>query len=157
MEIRKIKKLIELLEQSHLTEIEIKEGEQSIRLSRHSIISETIPHAQLKHELIQPIIPTTKQTPHETPIATPTQPAIVNTGHIIRSPMVGTLYLAPSPEAPPFVSPCQTVKAGDILCIIEAMKMFNEIEADKTGTITEILVKNGEPVEYDQPLFMIEP
>lgn len=157
MEIRKVKKLIELLEQSNITEIEIKEGDQSIRLSRQGILHDNLSYEKSSTHRQEPSVSTPAIMPVDVPIIAPVQSGVAAVMHEIRSPMVGTLYLAPSPEAAPFVSPGQKIKAGDTLCIIEAMKMFNEIEADKTGTIAEILVKNGEPVEYDQPLFMIEP
>lgn len=157
MEIRKIKKLIELLEQSNITEIEIKEGDQSIRLSRQGYIPETRFQNESKATHYETIATKHTQSVTDSPKveSVVTAPSF-NTDHAIRSPMVGTLYLAASPESPPFVSLGQKVNAGDTLCVIEAMKMFNEIEADKTGTITEILIKNGDPVEYDQPLFMIQ-
>lgn len=159
MDIRKIRKLIELLEETGISEIEIKEGEESLRLSRHSNISTEAPQIHY----VAP--PPTKQT---APIPSSGVPAAEShvvenkqalptaSGHKIRSPMVGTMYTAPSPDNPPFVIVGQSVKAGDTLCIIEAMKMFNEIEADRAGKIVEILVKNGDPVEYDQALFIIE-
>jgi len=153
MDIRKIRKLIELLQETGISEIEIKEGEESLRLSRHA--STTNPsltyaptHAPVHHQATTPVASATET--HQPPVkAAPS-------GHGLRSPMVGTLYTSPSPDAPPFVSVGQTIKAGDTLCIIEAMKMFNEVEADKNGVIKAILVKNGDPVEYDEPLFIIE-
>lgn len=156
MDIRKIKKLIELLEETGISEIEIKEGEESLRLSRHSHVSEMqIPTQPRYHVTTQT---TTTQPPSPTPstdIKSDKQtPAIA--GHTIRSPMVGTMYASASPDAAAFVTVGQSVKVGDTLCIIEAMKMFNEIEADRAGVITAILVANGDPVEYDQPLFIIE-
>lgn len=155
MDIRKIRKLIELLEETGISEIEIKEGEESLRLSRHS----TLPaEAQVRYVSTQPAsLPNNYAEPTAPKAITPEQKPVVETaGHKIRSPMVGTMYTSPSPEAPAFVAVGQTVKAGDTLCIIEAMKMFNEIEADRAGTIIAILIANGEPVEYDQPLFVIE-
>lgn len=153
MDIRKIKKLIELLEETGISEIEIKEGEESLRLSRHSYASE----APVQRYMHQP------QTHIQIPAPVATQeskPAEVSapiaSGHKLRSPMVGTMYTSPSPDTPAFVTVGQTVKAGDTLCIIEAMKMFNEIEADRAGVVTAVLVSNGDPVEYDQPLFIIE-
>lgn len=160
MDIRKIRKLIELLEETGISEIEIKEGEESLRLSRHSSLP--IKEAPQIHYV-------SNSTPSQGPIPAPTTPSSVSTlnqeskptttttnEHQIRSPMVGTMYTSPSPETPPFVTKGQTIKAGDVLCIIEAMKMFNEIEADRAGKIVEILVGNGDPVEYDQVLFVIE-
>ena len=151
MDIRKIKKLIELLEETGISEIEIKEGEESLLLSRYSQPMET---PQIKY-----VSPPSVSTPAASaPPATiaPETPQMSSSGHALRSPMVGTLYTSPSPDAPSFVTVGKTVKVGDTLCIIEAMKMFNEIEADRAGTITAILVKNGDPIEYDQPLFIIE-
>jgi acetyl-CoA carboxylase biotin carboxyl carrier protein len=156
MDIRKIRKLIELLEETGISEIEIKEGEESLRLSRHSTMaSET---SQIRYVSTPP-------SPQQSAIA-PSHPATAPgsqqpaeeliAGHKIRSPMVGTMYTSPSPDAAPFVTVGQSVKAGDTLCIVEAMKMFNEIEADRAGKIIAILIANGEPVEYDQPLFIIE-
>jgi len=148
MDIRKIKKLIELLEETGISEIEIKEGEESLRLSRHSTHVDIAPARYAISPQQQPVIQTAPVDVKPVEIS--------SSGHKIRSPMVGTMYTSPSPETPPFVSVGQNVKAGDTLCIVEAMKMFNEIEADRAGKIFEILVNNGAPVEYDQPLFIIE-
>ena len=151
MDIRKIKKLIELLEATGISEIEIKEGEESLRLSRHS--------QQMTAPITQTYIAPPQPLPTQTPIlvqANETPSIPTQTGHKVRSPMVGTLYVSSSPENPPFVSVGSTVAVGDTLCIVEAMKMFNEIEADRAGTITAILIANGDPVEYDQALFVIE-
>ena len=164
MDIRKIKKLIELLEETSITEIEIKEGEQLLRLSRQHNYGGAI--APVHHYSAAPAAMhhNTAQA-HAAPIAAHLHPAeghdnaaaaSSTPGHRVKSPMVGTLYTSPSPDAPPFVSVGQKVKTGETLCIIEAMKMFNEIEADRTGTLVEILIGNGEPVEYDQPLFVIQ-
>ena len=149
MDIRKVKKLIELLEESGVAEIEIKEGEESVRISRHSQQPTVMPAAA----------PAAPQAPAPAPQAqapaaseAPAEPR----GETINSPMVGTFYRASSPEASPFVEVGTTVKKGDTICIIEAMKMFNQIEAEVDGTIKSILVENGQPVEYDQPLFVIE-
>jgi acetyl-CoA carboxylase biotin carboxyl carrier protein len=149
MDIRKIKKLIELLEETGISEIEIKEGEESVRLSRNHVIVDTQPH-----RYIDPA----PQLPHKTEVkaSEPKHDHEHAHGHKVRSPMVGTFYASASPEAAPFVSIGQSVNTGDTLCIIEAMKMFNEIEADKSGKVLAILVKNGEAVEFDQPLFVIE-
>ena len=158
MDIRKIKKLIELLEESGISELEIQEGEESVRLSRQM----TIP--------AQPFPQTVAAAPfaaQPAPIAAtapaPTPQASDNTsndeeieGHTIRSPMVGTFYRSPSPGANSFVEIGTPVSAGDTLCIIEAMKMLNQIEADKSGKVVAILIENGQPVEFDQPLFIIE-
>lgn len=159
MDIRKIKPLIKWLVDMGFTKIEITEGEESLRLGReqpnqgpvhhhpHSPAYVQLPPASLESHVSAPS--------HHTESAGSAQ-NIPHAGHPVLSPMVGTLYNAPSPDAEPFVKLGQTVKTGDTLCIIEAMKMFNEIEADKSGTITGILVKNGEPVEFAQPLFIIE-
>lgn len=151
MDIRKIRKLIELLEETGISEIEIKEGEESLRLSRFS--QHTAERPQV-HYMPSPQQPPVQFAEAPTQIETPVLAA--PKGHQVLSPMVGTMYTSPSPETPSFVTLGQSVKAGDTLCIIEAMKMFNEIEADKSGKIVAILVSNGEPVEYNQPLFIIE-
>jgi len=149
MDIRKIRKLIELLEETGISEIEIKEGEESLRLSRYGQHVEApmpkILHASAPRAQEQPAM-----SAHEI------KPTTSSDAHKVRSPMVGTMYMSPSPDADPFVKVGQTVNVGDTLCIIEAMKMFNEIEADRAGKITAILVNNGEPIEFDQPLFIIE-
>lgn len=150
MDIRKIRKLIELLEETGISEIEIKEGEESLRLSRHS---------QRAEPPVQRHAPATQQVPHYAPELAPAPtaaPEPVSLAHHVKSPMVGTLYTSPSPDTPTFVTIGKHVKVGDTLCIIEAMKMFNEIEADRAGIITAILATNGEPVEYNQSLFAIE-
>jgi acetyl-CoA carboxylase biotin carboxyl carrier protein len=148
MDIRKVKKLIELLDESGVAEIEIKEGEESVRISRQSQFSQPM------------MAPPAAYTPPAAPIpaAAPVAEAAAETieGHAIKSPMVGTFYRAASPGATPFVEVGQTVNAGDTLCIIEAMKLLNQIEADKSGKVKAILVENGQPVEYDQPLFIID-
>ena len=160
MDIRKIKKLIELLEESSLSEIEIVEGEESVRLSR----------AALSQAPMQAHIPAQVQAaawsapasslPAEVPAAAPAPEAAeaeeaVPEGELVRAPMGGTFYAASSPEAEPFVSLGQHVNEGETMCIIEAMKMFNQIEAEASGTVVAILVENGQPVEFDQPLFVI--
>ncbi len=150
MDIRKVKKLIELLEESNIDEIEIKEGEESVRISRNSAqpIMAAYPHA--------PAPPPPPPAPAAPAAAAPGSDSVpVNKDRFITSPMVGTFYRSPSPTSPAFVEVGQTVKVGDVLCIIEAMKMMNQIEADKAGTIEAILVDNGEPVEFEQPLFSI--
>lgn len=150
MDIRKIRKLIELLEETGISEIEIKEGEESLRLSRHITDSSSMRHvsAPPQHAVQAPQAPV--------PVVEVKPVSTASAGHKIRSPMVGTLYTSSSPETPPYVTVGQSVKVGDTLCIVEAMKMFNEIEADRAGKIVEILVINGDPVEFDQPLFIIE-
>lgn len=150
MDIRKVKKLIELLEESGINEIEIREGEESVRISRSgptaSAVMVSPPAAPAVVAAAAPVAAPVGAGPAE---AAPK-------GHILRAPMVGTFYRASSPGAKPFVDVGSTVEVGDTLCIIEAMKMLNQIEADHGGTVKEILVENGQPVEYDQPLFVIE-
>jgi acetyl-CoA carboxylase biotin carboxyl carrier protein len=150
MDIRKVKKLIELLEESGIAELEISEGEESVRISRHP---RTAP-------------PAANPAPQAPAVAAPSAPQLPataagehkprNDDQTITSPMVGTYYSASAPGAKPFVELGMEIKVGQILCIIEAMKMMNQIESDKTGRITAILAKNGEPVEFGQPLFVIE-
>lgn len=154
MDIRKIKKLIELLDETGIAEIEIKEGEESLRLSRYSQVGEApqVKYMPAAHPQPAPQQPVSAPQP----IAETKSTDAHKSGHKLKAPMVGTMYTSPSPDAPPFVTVGQSVKVGDTLCIIEAMKMFNEIEADRAGTVTAILVANGDPVEYDQPLFIIE-
>jgi acetyl-CoA carboxylase biotin carboxyl carrier protein len=150
MDIRKVKKLIELLEESGVAEIEIKEGEESVRISRTS----SSPPMMMAPAAPAAPVPVAAPVPAaEVPAEKPSEEI---TGHVVRAPMVGTFYRAPSPGAKSFVEEGQNVKNGDTLCIIEAMKLLNQIEADKAGTIKAILVENGQPVEYNQPLFIIE-
>lgn len=152
MDLRKIKTLIDILEQSNLAEIEIKEGEESVRLSRMPkggvSAPVTIPFSAQAHEAPRVAAPAP---------ATATAPSDkgLPPGHIVRSPMVGTFYASANPESPPFVKVGQQVKAGDTLGIIEAMKMFNQIEADQAGTVVAVLATAGQPVEFDEPLFVI--
>lgn len=151
MDIRKVKKLIELLEESGIDEIEITEGEESIRISRQAY---KLPMAQ--HYAQPPAAPEPAPAAPTAPAAAPEPTAPAQpTGHIVKSPMVGSFYRSPSPTSAAFVEPGQKVKKGETVCIVEAMKMMNQIEADKDGTIGEILVENGQPVEFDQPLFTI--
>ena len=149
MDIRKVKKLIELLEESGVAEIEIKEGEESVRISRSSV------HAPMMMAPAPAAAPIPAAAPAPA-VEEAEKPGEEISGHVVRAPMVGTFYRAPSPGAKSFVEEGQTVKLGDTLCIIEAMKLLNQIEADKAGTIKAILVENGQPVEYNQPLFVIE-
>ncbi|MDE2196805.1 MAG: acetyl-CoA carboxylase biotin carboxyl carrier protein [Gammaproteobacteria bacterium] len=153
MDIRKVKKLIELLEESGIAEIEITEGEESVRISRYNAGT--------------PVTMAHVPAPLPAPAAAAAAPAApaggaapagreIPPGHVVKSPMVGTFYRSPSPDAKAFVDVGSTVKEGDTLCIIEAMKMMNQIEADKTGTIKAILAENGDPIEFGQPLFVIE-
>ena len=146
MDIRKIKKLIELLEESDIGELEIKEGEESVRISRNSPTEVAVPQAAAP--VPAPAAPAASPADAE-----PAAPEV--SGHTIKSPMVGTFYRSPAPDAPAFVEVGQTVNAGDVICIVEAMKMMNQIEADKSGTVSAILVEDGEPVEFDQPMITI--
>lgn len=151
MDIRKVKKLIELLEESGVAEIEIKEGEESVRISRSG------PNTPMMMQAPPQPAPAAAPAaaPAPAPAATESEEPSLPEGHVVKSPMVGTFYRAPSPGASPFAEVGQQVNAGDTLCIIEAMKLLNQIEADKSGTIKAVLVENGQPVEYDEPLFVI--
>jgi acetyl-CoA carboxylase biotin carboxyl carrier protein len=145
MDIRKIKKLIEIIEESDIAELEIKEGEESIRISRYSAAPAAVSYAPAPIATAGAVNPIA---------AAPVEEKI--TGHTVKSPMVGTFYRSASPGTKVFVEVGQSVQVGDTLCIIEAMKILNQIESDKSGTITQILIENAEPVEYGQPLFIIE-
>jgi acetyl-CoA carboxylase biotin carboxyl carrier protein len=149
MDIRKIKKLIELLEESGINELEITEGEESVRISRGGPVQH---YAPMQYQQAPMYAAPVAAAPA---VAAPAAAPVV-TGHQLRSPMVGSFYRAASPTTKNFAEVGQTVKVGDTLCIVEAMKMMNQIQSDKAGTITAILVENGEPVEFDQPLFVIE-
>ncbi|KAA8598426.1 acetyl-CoA carboxylase biotin carboxyl carrier protein [Vibrio cyclitrophicus] len=151
MDIRKIKKLIELVEESGISELEISEGEESVRISRNS----TAPVAPIQYAAA-PAPVAAAAAPAAAPVAAEAAAPTVPTGHQVLSPMVGTFYGAPSPDAKPFVKVGQSVTAGETLCIVEAMKMMNQIEADKSGVVTAILVEDGQPVEFDQALVIIE-
>jgi acetyl-CoA carboxylase biotin carboxyl carrier protein len=151
MDIRKVKKLIELLEESNVQEIEIKEGEESVRISRGGQTAMvTAPVAMPAPAPAAPVAAAPAPAA-AAPAAADDTPA----GHAVRSPMVGTFYQSPSPDAAAFVTVGQTINKGDVVCIVEAMKMMNQIEADQSGTVEAILVKDGEPVEFDQPLIII--
>ncbi len=152
MDIRKIKKLIELIEESDIAEIEIHEGEESVRLSRTSSATPVIASAPQAIAAPVPATPAAAPAASEETVAESEELS----GHVVNSPMVGTFYRSPSPGAKPFVEVGQKVSSGDTLCIIEAMKILNQIESDASGTITKILVENGQPVEYNQPLYVIE-
>ncbi|OOF59552.1 acetyl-CoA carboxylase biotin carboxyl carrier protein [Rodentibacter myodis] len=148
MDIRKIKKLIELVEESGITELEVQEEEGTVRISRAA--------PAVAQAAVQYVAPT-PSAPAPAPQATvPAATSEELAGHIVRSPMVGTFYRSPSPEAKAFVEVGQSVKVGDALCIVEAMKMMNRIEADKAGVVKAILINDGEPVEFDEPLIVIE-
>ncbi|KAF1725539.1 acetyl-CoA carboxylase biotin carboxyl carrier protein [Pseudoxanthomonas japonensis] len=158
MDLRKIKKLIDLLEESNLAEIEIKEGEESVRLARTPKGGYAAPAAPAPVPYAEP------RPAAPMPMSSPTEASTGGTakagnalpeGHVVRAPMVGTFYASPSPDKPSFVSVGQSVKAGETLAIIEAMKMFNPIEADVSGTVLSILAESGQPIEFDQPLFVI--
>ncbi|CAN5272240.1 acetyl-CoA carboxylase biotin carboxyl carrier protein [soil metagenome] len=152
MDIRKVKKLIELLDESGIAEIEIKEGEESVRISRHGQMPPPTFPAPQQGAAAAPAGSAAPSPAPDSESGTEEAP----TGHTIRSPMVGTLYLAPSPGAKPFVEVGSEVQAGETLCVIEAMKMMNQIESDTDGRVRAILAENGDPVEFDQPLFVIE-
>lgn len=150
MDLRKLKKLIELVEESGIGELEITEGEEKVRISKSASSTQTYVTAS---PVMQPL------TPAAEPVAATAAPAAAESlpeGHVVKSPMVGTFYRTSTPGANPFVEVGQTVKAGETLCIIEAMKLLNEIESDKDGIIKAVLVENGQPVEYGEPLFVIE-
>lgn len=152
MDIRKIKKLIELLEESNIGELEIKEGEESVRIARNSGTTQYFTAPQgfaAPAPAAAPAAAPVAAAPAAAPVAA------VPSGHLVKSPMVGTFYRSPSPGSPSFIEVGKHVKAGDVICIIEAMKMMNQIEADKSGVIEAILVEDGSPVEYDQPLVTI--
>lgn len=156
MDLRKIKKLIDLLEESNLAEIEIKEGEESVRLSRNGGTVAMPAPTYVAAPAPAPAAPMPMSSPVEAatggaPRPGPELPA----GHVVRAPMVGTFYASPAPDKPPFVTVGQAVKVGDTLGIIEAMKMFNPIEAETAGTVLAIQCESGQPVEFDQPLFVI--
>ncbi|EAQ6858087.1 acetyl-CoA carboxylase biotin carboxyl carrier protein [Salmonella enterica] len=156
MDIRKIKKLIELVEESGISELEISEGEESVRISR-TTANAGFPVMQQAYAA--PMMQQTALSNAVAPAATPAMeaPAAAEiSGHIVRSPMVGTFYRTPSPDAKAFIEVGQKVNVGDTLCIVEAMKMMNQIEADKAGTVKAILVESGQPVEFDEPLVVIE-
>ncbi len=149
MDIRKIKKLIEMISESDVAEIEIHEGEDSLRISRYSSMAPAAVQV-VQAPVAQPV---SVHAPAEAGVETMGDKL---TGHIVRSPMVGTFYRSSTPGAKPFVEVGQRVSEGDTLCIVEAMKILNQIEADKTGVISRVLVENAQPVEYNQPLFVIE-
>jgi acetyl-CoA carboxylase biotin carboxyl carrier protein len=154
MDIRKVKKLIELLEESGISELEISEGEESVRISRHPRGAAAVgaPQAVAPMSHVAPPMP----PPPSAPATSAGEHKPRNDEHMVTSPMVGTYYSSPSPGAKGFVEIGSEIKIGQILCIIEAMKMMNQIESDKAGRVTAILAKNGDPVEFGQPLFVIE-
>jgi len=151
MDLRKLKKLIDLVEESGISELELTEGEEKVRISRN------LPNSQPAMHFAQPymhgMMPHAPAPAAAAPAAEPAAPVVE--GHVVKSPMVGTFYRSPSPDAKSFVDVGSSVSVGDTLCIIEAMKLLNEIEADHSGVIKAILVENGQPVEYGEPLFII--
>ena len=151
MDIRKVKKLIELLEASSVDEIEIKEGEESVRISRN-----TAAPIAMAAPVAAPAMPAPVAPVAAAPAPAAPEAAAPSAANAVKSPMVGTFYRSPSPDAAPFVEVGQSVRAGDVLCIVEAMKMMNQIEADRAGTVTAVHAENGEPVEFDQPLITVE-
>ena len=152
MDIRKVKKLIELLEESGIAEIEIKEGEESVRISRYGSTATPAPAQYMSAPMpAAPVAAASAPAADEGESSADALPA----GHVVKSPMVGTYYSSPSPEAPVFASVGDVVTEGDTLCIVEAMKILNQIEADASGTIKAVLVENGQPIEFGQPLFVI--
>ncbi|TAJ50924.1 MAG: acetyl-CoA carboxylase biotin carboxyl carrier protein [Nevskiaceae bacterium] len=159
MDLRKIKTLIDLVEESGIAELEVKEGEESVRISRYptgGLAQQVMLPPAAYGQYPQPPAPAAVAAPAAAPAA-PAPVAPASNQHIVKSPMVGTFYRSPSPGAKSFVEVGQTVKAGQVLCIIEAMKMLNQIEADKNGVIAAVLAENEKPVEFDQPLFAIDP
>ncbi len=152
MDIRKVKKLIELLEESGVTEIEVCEGEESVRISRQGSVAAAQTVVQVPDATQASVMNVTPAQPTgDAAVASSTEQA----GHQITSPMVGIFYVAPAPDEPPFVSVGDNVKQGDVVCVLEAMKIMNQIEADVSGTVTKVHVSNGEAVEYGQPLFTL--
>jgi len=159
MDIRKIKKLIELLEESGIAEIEIKEGEEAVRISRQAVGPGALHVApQLAHLAGVPAAAgaAAAAAPATLPAAESAAPKVKPNEHVITAPMVGTFYASPSPGAKPFVEIGDEIKVGQVLCIIEAMKMMNQIEADRAGRLASIMARNGDPVEFGQPLFVVE-
>ena len=155
MDIRKIKKLIELVEESGITELEVQEEEGTVRISR---AAPAVAPAAVQYAAAPVVAPTPTAAPAQAPAAATSAPAASDelSGHLVRSPMVGTFYRSPSPEAKAFVEVGQSVKVGDALCIVEAMKMMNRIEADEAGVVKAILINDGDAVEFDEPLIVIE-
>ena len=155
MDIRKIKKLIELVEESGITELEVQEEEGTVRISR---AAPAVAPAAVQYAAAPVVAPTPTAAPAQAPAAATSAPAASDelSGHLVRSPMVGTFYRSPSPEAKAFVEVGQSVKVGDALCIVEAMKMMNRIEADKAGVVKAIRINDGDAVEFDEPLIVIE-
>ncbi|WP_439519685.1 acetyl-CoA carboxylase biotin carboxyl carrier protein [Hydrogenophaga sp.] len=153
MDLRKLKTLIDLVSESNVSELEITEAEGKVRIVKSAPVSAAAPITySMPPAPVAPAVPVVDVTPAPVATAAPVAPA----GHTVKSPMVGTFYRASSPGAKPFVEVGDTIKEGETICIVEAMKILNEIEADKSGTVTQILVENGQAVEYGQPLYVIE-
>lgn len=150
MDLRKLKKLIDLVEESGIAELEVTEGEEKVRITRVQA-GNTVSYAQPMHYPMP-----TAPAPVAAPVAEAATPVAASTANAVKSPMVGTFYRSSGPDAKPFIEVGQSVSVGDTLCIIEAMKLMNEIESDRAGVVKAILVENGEPVEYGEPLFIIE-
>jgi|SRR5688572_7147449 acetyl-CoA carboxylase biotin carboxyl carrier protein len=155
MDLRKLKKLIDLVQESGIAELEITEGEEKVKIVKGGGISVVPVAAAAAHSALS--APAAAAPPPATPAAAPpaTEPAAGQEGHVVKAPMVGTFYRSPSPDAKAFVEVGQQVKEGETICIIEAMKLMNEIETDASGVVKAILVENGQPVEYGQPLFIL--
>lgn len=153
MDMRKIKKLIELIQSTGVAEIEIREGEESVRITRET---KMVPMMMQPSTLQAPAVSSPAAHPEAASFAKNNENTNTPEKHMVKAPMVGTVYLSPTPGAKPFVEIGQAVKLGEVICLIEAMKMFNQIEADKAGTLSARLVDNGTPVEFNQPLFIIE-
>jgi len=156
MDMRKIKKLIELIQSTGVAEIEIREGEESVRITRETKGTPIFMAPQPAAAPSSPAPHIHQETARAEPVKAPEAAATTTDKHTIKAPMVGTVYLSATPGSKPFVEIGQTVKVGDVICLIEAMKMFNQIEADKAGKIAARLIDNGTPVEFNQPLFVIE-
>jgi acetyl-CoA carboxylase biotin carboxyl carrier protein len=155
MDLRKLKKLIDLVEESGIAELEITEGEEKVRISRSTSSMQSQVHSTATFQ--QQAVPTAvSPSPEGAATAATAAAEVLPQGHMVKSPMVGTFYRSSTPGSNPFVEVGQTVKEGETLCIIEAMKLLNEIESDKSGVIKAVLVENGQPVEYGEPLFVIE-
>ena len=154
MDLRKLKTLIDLVAESDIAELEVTEGESKVRIVKSSAIPQN-QMVMVPQQGVQQFSAPAMQAPAAAPAASAPAAPAEPTGHVVKSPMVGTFYRSSAPGAPAFVEVGSTVKEGDTLCIIEAMKLLNEIDADLSGTVTKILVENGQPVEFGQPLFVI--
>ena len=152
MDLRKLKTLIDLVAESDIAELEVTEGESKVKIVKSSALAHNQVVMMQPQSTQQTVAPTFTPPPGAAPLAPPPP---VDSGHVVKSPMVGTFYRSSAPGSPPFIDIGSQVKDGDTLCIIEAMKLLNEIDADRSGTITKILVENGQPVEFGQPLFII--